>query len=427
MSAQSMMQTLRGGILNPLRNPDFRQLLGSNALWWLAIFMETLVYGWLVLEMTNSPWMVAIVGFCRSLPFLLLGFVAGTVSDRLGRRRVIVAAQASNFAVYVLLTILLFVDRLEIWHLAVTSLILGSAWALDWPARRALLPDLIGKKQTVEALLLENFVQGFSRMFGPFLAGMLVASTGALGCLVAMALLSGLALISVSKLSKQPIPRLNKRPAVSPWTALGQSLRYVGSNQSILGVILITVVMNLLMIPYMTLLPVFARDVLQQGPVGLGLLSSATGIGSFIGLFAISYARRYVSNGWILTGGTFGMALALVVFSQSALFGLSWLMLLTAGIGQACFGIMQSSIVLLAASDEMRSQTMGVIVLAIGSDPLGKLQTGALAESLGAPAAVGIQAAVAAVLLGAIAIALPGLHVRHEEGRQSASSGPPEP
>ena len=305
-------------------------------------------------------------------------------------------------------------------------MILGSAWALDWPARRALLPDLIGKKQTVEALLLENFVQGFSRMFGPSLAGMLIASTGPLGCMVAMALLSGLALISVRRLSKQPIPRLNKRPAVSPWTVLGQSLRYVSSNQSILGVILITVVMNLLMIPYMTLLPVFARDVLQQGPVGLGLLSSATGIGSFIGLFVINYLRRYLSNGWILTGGTFGMALALVAFSQSAVYGFSWIMLLTAGIGQACFGIMQSSIVLLAASDEMRSQTMGVIVLAIGSDPVGKLQTGALAEALGAPAAVGIQAAVAAVLLGVIALALPGLRVRQEEVRQSASGSPPD-
>ena len=120
------------------------------------------------------------------------------------------------------------------------------------------------------------------------------------------------------------------------------------------------------------------------------------------------------------------MALALMVFSQSAHFGLSWIMLLVAGIGQACFGIMQSSIVLLAASDEMRSQTMGVIVLAIGSDPVGKVQTGALAESLGAPAAVGIQAAVAAVLLVAIAIALPGLHARHEEARQNAPSGPPD-
>jgi MFS family permease len=379
--------------------------------------METLVIGWLVLEMTNSAWMVAVVGFCRSLPFLLFGFMGGTVADRFGRRKVIVAAQAVNFVVYVSLTALTYFDRLQVWHLAVAAMAIGSAWSFDWPARRALLPDLIGKKNTVEAMLLENFVQGCSRMLGPFIAGVLVATTGPLGCLALMMVLSGAALISVRQLSKQQIQRENMRPLVSPWTVLGQSLRYVGSSQTLLGVILITVVLNLLMIPYMTLLPVFARDVLSQGPVGLGLLSTASGIGSFMGLFMTNYLRRYVSNGWILTGGTFGMSIALVIFSQSAIYELSWAMLLLTGIGQACFGIMQSSIILLTASDEMRGQTMGVLVLAIGSDPFGKLMTGGMAENLGAPMAVGIQAAVAALCLAAIGVWLPGLRARQEVTR----------
>jgi hypothetical protein len=151
--------------------------------------------------------------------------------------------------------------------------------------------------------------------------------------------------------------------------------------------------------------------------VGLGLLSTASGIGSFMGLFMTNYLRRYVSNGWILTGGTFGMSIALVIFSQSAIYELSWAMLLLTGIGQACFGIMQSSIILLTASDEMRGQTMGVLVLAIGSDPFGKLMTGGMAENLGAPMAVGIQAAVAALCLAAIGVWLPGLRARQEVTR----------
>jgi hypothetical protein len=106
-----------------------------------------------------------------------------------------------------------------------------------------------------------------------------------------------------------------------------------------------------------------------------------------------------------------------VVFSQSAVYGLSWSLLLVAGMGQACFGIMQSSIILLTASDEMRGQTMGVLVLAIGSDPVGKLMTGGMAESLGAPMAVGIQAGVAALLLVMIALGLPGLRARPEVAR----------
>ena len=417
MAVQPTIEGMRGGLFSPLRNADFRQLLVSNALWWVTAFMETLVFGWLVLEMTNSPWTVALVGFCRSLPFLLFGFMGGAVADRFGRRRVIVAAQAVNFVVYVALWSALFFEVLAIWHLALASMAIGSAWSLDWPARRALLPDLIGKKNTVDAMLLENFVQGWSRILGPFVGGVLLASTGPIGAVSLMTLLSGAALFSVRQLAKQQIARENMRPLVSPWTVLGQSLRYVGSSQPIMGVILITVVLNLLMIPYMTLLPVFARDVLQQGPVGLGLLSAASGIGSFIGLFMTNHLRRYLSLGWILTGGTFGMALALVLFSQSQLYALSWALLLITGMGQACFGIMQSSIILLTASDEMRGQTMGVLVLAIGSDPLGKLITGAMAENAGAPMAVGLQAGVAAIFLALIGLCLPGLRARHEATR----------
>jgi hypothetical protein len=296
-------------------------------------------------------------------------------------------------------------------------LAIGSAWSFDWPARRALLPDLIGKSRAVDAMLLENFVQGSSRILGPFIAGVLVASTGPLGCLSLMTVLSGLALISVRQLSKQQISREHGLPLVSPWITVGQSLRYVGSNQAILGVILVTVVMNLLLIPYMTLLPVFARDVLGQGPVGLGLLSTAAGIGSFIGLVVTNYLRRYLSNGWIFVSGTWGIALALVIFSQSQIYQLSWAMLLFAGMGQACFSIMQTAIILLTASDEMRGQTMGVLVLAIGADPVGKLMTGAMAETVGAPLAVGIQAGIGAVALMMIALLLPGLRARHEEAR----------
>jgi MFS family permease len=417
MSVQPSLESARQGFFSPLRNADFRQLLGSNALWWVTAFMETIVFGWLVLEMTNSPWTVALVGFCRSLPFLLFGFMGGTVADRFGRRRVIVTAQASNFIVYIGLWSAIFFDVLQIWHLALASMAIGSAWSFDWPARRSLLPDLIGKRMTVEAMLLENFVQGCSRILGPFIAGVLLASTGPLGCISLMTVLSAMAMVSVRQLSKQQIPRENKSPLVSPWSIVGHTLRYVGTSQAILGVILITVVLNMLMIPYMTLLPVFARDVLGQGPVGLGLLSTASGIGSFIGLILTNYLRRYLSNGWIMVGGTFGISLALVVFSQSVVYELSWAMLFFAGMGQACFSIMQSSIILLTASDEMRGQTMGVLVLAIGSDPVGKLMTGAIAENAGAPVAVGIQASVAAVLLLLIGFFLPGLRARPAENR----------
>src|SRR4051812_36701421 len=276
MSTQPALGTARHALLRPLGSVDFRLLLGSNTLWWMTMFMETLVIGWLVLELTNSPWMVALVGFCRSLPFLLFGFWGGTAADRFGRRRIIVLAQTVNFLVYLGLMCVLVWDVLQIWHLAAAAFALGSAWSFDWPARRALVPDLIGKQQSVEAMMLENFVQGCARMLGPVLAGILVAFAGPVGCLVSMTILSAIALFLVSQLSKHKIQRTIMAHLPSMWSSLSQGLKYVGGNQAILGVMLVTVVLNLLMIPYMTLLPVFARDVLQQGPVGLGVLGAAS-------------------------------------------------------------------------------------------------------------------------------------------------------
>jgi MFS family permease len=400
---------LRQRVRGMLRNGDYRRLLSSNALWWQTMFMENVVVGWLVLELTNSPWQVALVGFCRSAPFLVCGFLAGPLTDRLGRRRIILGAQLANFLAYASLTLLLWGEQLALWHIYGTALVLGAAWALDWPARRALLPDLVGKAQTVDAMLMENLAQSTSRIIGPSLAGALIAFFGPDGCFTVMLVLSGVALWNLRHLSQQPITRTSMRPSTSPWNLVAQGLRYVGSSQPILAVILITLVMNLLYFPYMNLLSVFARDVLGQGPVGLGFLGAASGVGAFMGLFIINRVRQQVSGGWILTVGTFGMSICLFAFALSGVYSFSWAMLLLAGVGQACFGIMQSSIILLAASDEMRSRAMGTLVLAIGSDPLGKLQTGLLAELYGVQLTVALQSALAALALLVIAVALPGL------------------
>ena len=397
------------GLFAPLRNVDYQRLLLSNGLWWATIFMEGTVLGWLVLDLTNSPWLVALVGFCRSVPFPVLGFFNGSLIDRFGRRRIIIAAQTLNLLAYLTISALLWLDLLAIWHLALASFVVGACWALDWPARRALMPDLVGKERTLDAMLLENLSQNVARILGPALAGVLIAIYGALGCFISMALISLTTLLVLHTLSQQPIPRNSMRPQLSPWTVIGETLRYARHHQAIFGVLLVTAVMNLFVFPYMTLLSVFARDVLYQGPVGLGFLGTGSGIGAFLGLYLIIKLRGRFSQGWIFVVGTSFMSLTLIAFSLSTLFSLSWSMLFLMGVGQACFGSMQSSIILLAASDEMRSRAIGSLVLAISADPLGKLQTGLLSDLVGVPQAVTLQAMIGLLLIGLIAALLPGL------------------
>jgi predicted MFS family arabinose efflux permease len=194
-----------------------------------------------------------------------------------------------------------------------------------------------------------------------------------------------------------------------------EGLRYVRGHPSIPGVLLITVTVNTLVFPYQTLLPVFARDILGQGPLGLGLLGAGGGIGSFFGLLAINRVRRFLSPGWIYAGGSTFLSVAVVAFAASTSYPLSVALLILAGVGHACFGVMQSTIVLTSSSDEMRDRAMGTLVLAIGGGPLGRLQIGALATALGSPLAVILTCATSALTVLGVTAAFPGLRKRKIE------------
>ena len=146
----------RRGSLLPLTFPDYRRLLLGNILWWQGFHMEVVVIGWLVFDLTNSPWLVALVSFSRSLPLLLVGFWTGPLIDHFGRRRIIIAAQSANLSAYALMALLVWSGAAAVWNIAILSFVLGTAWAIDWPARRALLPDIVGKEQLVESMLLDS-------------------------------------------------------------------------------------------------------------------------------------------------------------------------------------------------------------------------------------------------------------------------------
>lgn len=394
-------------LLAPLANRDYKFLLISNFLWWQARWMELIVNGWLALELTDSPWMVALIGFFRSFPILIFGIFSGPIIDRFGRRACIQVAQCATFLNATVVALLLWLQLLNYWHLAIAAFIMGAIWSVDWPARRALIPDLVGKKLTIDAMLLENFAQNTSSIVGPFLSGAFIALLGGAGGYTLIAVVALLALLTLLQLSKQPIPQSAMPDGSSPLRRIASGLHYVRQDQLLIGVMLISLLMNFLAFPYANLLSVFARDVLDQGPLGLGILGSASGIGAFVGLLLINKIRYIFGIQWIFVVGSAFFCLILLLFSFSTNVYLSFVLLAISGIGRVCFGVMQTSIILLTVSDEMRSRVMGSLTIFIGAGPFGRLQTGGLAEAIGAPLAVGGQAGLAIVLLAAVTLFLP--------------------
>ena len=399
----------------PLANDDFRRLWMANILWWQTLWMEQIIIGWVVLELTNSAGQVALVGFYRMAPFLLFGPFISTVAARFSYRRIIIFSQFINVSLFAVLSLLVLSDLLEFWHLAVGSVLIGIGSAYDWSSRRALIPDLVGKERTVDAMVLENIPQNISRVAGPFLSGLILEFMGVKG---GFPLLFGMYVVELWILSRMAdVSDASDRPeGGSSWADLKDGYRYIREREPIMGVLWITLFMNAFTFPYQTLLPVFARDILHRGPIDLGILGACVGVGSFIGIVPVNWLKRYRRNGWVFAGSSLIGSAAIVGFALSTSYPLSLLLLVIAGIGQSGFSVMQSSIILQTATDAMRARMIGALALAIGGGPLGRLQIGGLATVLGSPFALALSAGAAVLGIAGTLMRLAGFRGKDEAG-----------
>lgn len=376
---------------------DFRYLWISSSIWWQSRWMDELIVGWVVLELTDSAGMVALVSFCRMAPFMLFGPFFSTVVRHVSYRWLIVNAQIVNCVVNGLFWVLAFLGDLAFWHVVLGSVLIGLGGAYDWSSRRALIPDLVGKDRTTDAMVLETVPQNVSRLLGPLMSGVLLEFTGIKGGFLALFLLHVGQIAVIVRLSTETDRKGRKKGRLGPWKDLLLGYRYSRRHPRISGVLIITFIMNAFAFSYQVLLPVFVRDVLFLGPLELGILGAGTGIGSILGIALIDRLGQYYRDGLVFTISSLVNALATLVFALSTSFPLSLVMLILVGVGQTGFGIMQSSIVLRTSSDAMRPRVMGLLVLAIGGGPPGRLLVGGMAGIAGAPLALTICGGIASL------------------------------
>lgn len=400
----------------PLKSEGFRLLWLSSLVWYFARWMDILAFGWLTLQLTNSPWLVALIGFYRNALIPIFAIFAGAIADRFDRRVLIIIAETTNVACMAAIAFLYFSGNLAYWHLAAASLLLGLAWSLEWPCRRALMPDLAGQELMVPAIVLDNISMNVNKVLGPILGGLIVALLGLGGAFAFLAFAYSLGLIPLGLLLRSRF-NINKPRAqtVPTLRLIGEGLRFCAGNAPVRGVLLVTVAMNLFAFPYIQILSVFARDILQVGPEGYGIISAGDGLGSLIGAIALLNMKRFGRQGWIFVLGSVGMCLALVLFAFAPFFALSMAFLIIAGIAHAGFSTFQSTIILSAADERMRGRAMGVLTLAIGSSPVGIILIGIIAGVFGAPLAVASMALAGAVAIAGIGALTPGLLAHPEK------------
>ena len=353
---------------------------------------------WVVLDLTGSPFRVALVGFFGMAPLLLFGAVGGVLVDRVDRRRLLIAMQVLNLTAGLVMVALLMSEMVEYWHAYVVVLASGLGWAFDMPSRRSLVLDLIGRARVTNAMALDSMGMHASRMAGPALAGGFIAAIGVTGGYYAII---ALYLLSIAFLAPLKLPaRTSIAASVSFARNLADGFAYVRTDRIILATVIITVLMNLMLFPYMQMVPIIARDTLGVGPGLMGILMGADGLGAIIGSVSIASARQIKYHGRVYLAGSLIALTMVLVFAASRWFAVSLPVLVLLGLGTAGFGTMQSTIVVLAAKEEMRGRTLGVISLAIGAGPIGALMIGALAEATSPATAVTVFASLGLITVG---------------------------
>ena len=374
----------------------------ANLAWNVARWMDQITAGWIAFELTHSALLVAMIGFYRSVPLFALGLFGGAIGDRVDRRRLIVFVQVLNVTCVAALAILSGFGLLGYSELAVGEMIMGIGTAVDWPSRRSLTADVVKREHLTNAIALDATAMNVSRTVGPFLSGAVIAALSWSSAYATLGFLFCLTGLLISRIPPPAVQSIVKERHV--WQGLTNGIGEVLKDQAIVGVLTVTVVMNLLFFPFQQVLPVEAADILHQGPIGLGALVAADGFGSLLGTLGIATLVGHRRHGILFLAGSMAGCAALILFSLMRGFTSAASLLFIEGVGRAGFSAFQSTIILRNCTVALRSRAMGVLTLAIGVGPFGALEIGTLAEVIGTPRAIMANACVCLAWVTIIAV-----------------------
>jgi MFS family permease len=396
-----------GGIVGALKSIlPYRRLWYSGLGYYSAYWVEIITTGWVVLAMTGSAFDVGLVGFCRTLPMLLLGLTLGAVSDRIRRSTLLLCVQFSGLVVSTSLTFLFHIDRANLAALCCGSALIGCGWAADFTTRRALVSEMNRPELTGNAMSLEAMSMQGSKIVATIVAGALLAAGGATlayGVLAGIYAYGVLAMLRVRRVYREDEARRGQ--TVPLIHLIRQGLSTAVRIPLIQAVLLVTVVMNLLVFPYQQIIAVVARQILDVGPRPMGILAGADGIGAIAVAGTLVFLARPSKAGRLFLGGAFFGTFMVVAIGISRLFPLSLCFQILAGGFFGAFGSMQPVLIINSVEPQFRARALGVLAMAIGCTPLGILLSGTLSATIGATAALVGMGTLALLLIISITIA----------------------
>lgn len=399
---QQKLEPVAGGAYpGVFRHRNYRIYFFGQLTSLVGFWMQAIAQSWLVYRLTDSAFLLGLVGFASQVPMLVFTPFAGVVADRLPRVRILAFTQTAMMSCAAILSLLTLSGSVEVWHIIAIAAISGTANAFDVPTRQSFTVELVGRQDLPKAIALNSIMFNAARLVGPGIAGLLVAAVGegwciALNAISYLAVLSSLAMMSV-----EPQP---PRAPSHPWSDLKAGFSYVTTHAETRQLLLLLALSSLFGTSYLTLMPVFARDVLHGSSDLLGFMMSAVGAGALAGAVVISrFPSRLFQVVPYFASALFGGSLAL--FSLSTDVWLSMVLLVPAGFGMMAMGIATNTLIQGTVDDAMRGRVMAYYVMSfIGMVPISALLSGWISHQIGAPMTLvigGLLCVAVAAVLGA--------------------------
>jgi len=387
-------------IFRSLQYRNYRLFFSGQSISLIGTWMQRIAMPWLVYHMTGSVLLLGVVGFAGQIPAFLLSPVAGVLTDRWSRYRVLLVTQIISMIQAFVLAWLCFAGVIQIWHIVVLSIALGCINAFDVPSRHSFVIDMVEKKEDLgNAIALNSLVFNGARIIGPSIAGVMLASTSEGICFLLNAVSYVFVIISLLMM-KIKIREVRKKES-EILKELKEGLNYTFGFPPIKHLIYLLGIVSLMGMSYSVLMPVFAKEILHGGSHTYGFLMGATGFGALLGAIFLASRETVLKLGRIVPAAAILFGAGLIFLSFSRIFPLSLILMVFIGLGMMLQTAASNTILQTITDDDKRGRVMSFYSMAImGTAPFGSLMAGGLAKVIGTPGT--IFAGGIATIIGAL-------------------------
>lgn len=350
--------------------------------------MQRIALPWVVYKLTGSALLLGIVSFAGQIPTFLLAPLAGVVTDKFSKYRILVITQIAALMQALILAVLALAGIMEIWHIIVLSVALGCINAFDVPSRQSFVIEMVERKEDFgNAIALNSLMFNGARLIGPSVAGLILSTAGEGICFLINAISYLFVIVSLS-LMRVPL-RETVRKGGNMLKEMKEGLNYAFGFAPIKHILILLSVVSLLGASYQVLMPVFAKEILNGSSSTYGFLMGAAGLGALTGALFLASSRSVVKLGKIIPAASGLFGLGLVILSFTGNFNISVLLMVFIGLGLMLHTASSNTILQTITDDDKRGRVMGFYTMAImGTAPFGSLLAGSLAKILGTSNAI---------------------------------------